>query len=205
VVEGEASTGVDGVDGFSGGELYLFDEVFVGGLGETFAFFLVEVDVVYPERSIEGGFGYPGEGRASAVGVDGEVLELSKFKSDADFVVLEGNERDAEAIVSAVEELEGYVEYIGGLGLVKGGDVGYVTNHAGVATFLAYFVGEFVPDVEPVTVLFVNLGAANFEVVVVNEGVSYAGYPGPFVAGTSITGTKGGAEVHFGYYVGIAS
>jgi len=45
----------------------LFNEVFVGRLGETFAFFLVEVDVVYPESGVEGRFGYPGEGRASYV------------------------------------------------------------------------------------------------------------------------------------------
>ena len=153
---------MDGVNGFSGGELYLFDEVFVGGLGETFAFFLVEVDVVNPERAIEGGFGYPGEGRASVVGVDGEVLELSEFEGDADFVVLEGDERDAEAIVSAVEELEGYVEGVGSVCLGEGGVFRYVTDHAGIAAFLAYFVGEFVPDVEPVTVLFIDLGTTDF-------------------------------------------
>jgi len=145
---------------------------------------LVEVDVVYPERSIEGGFGVPGEGGAAAVCVYGEVLELGEFKCDTYFVVLEGDEGDTETIVSAVEELERYVE---GVGLVNLGEVsvgGYVTYHAGIAAFLAYFVGEFVPDVEPVTVLFVDLGAADFEVVVVDEGVAYIGYPGPFVAGT---------------------
>jgi len=63
-------------------------------------------------------------------------------------------------------------------------------------------VGEFIPDVEPVTVLFVDLGAANFEVVVVNEGVAYIGYPAPF--GVGYTRTEGGTEVHFGYYIGIA-
>ena len=67
MVEGETSTGVDSVYGFSGRELYLFNEVFVGGLSETFAFFLVKVDVVYPERGIKGGFGGPGDGRASTV------------------------------------------------------------------------------------------------------------------------------------------
>jgi hypothetical protein len=131
-------------------------------------------------------------------------LELNEFKVDADFVVLEGNEGDAEAIVSAVEELKGDVYYVGAVGLGKGSVVTYVTDHAGIATFLAYLVGEFIPDVEPVTVLFVDLGAANFEVVVVNDGVAYAGYPGPFyTGGTSVTSTEGGTEVHLGYYVGI--
>ena len=128
-------------------------------------------------------------------------MKLGEFEGDADFVVLEGNEGNAEAIVSAVEELEGYVEYVG---VVAGGKVSvgsYVTYHAGIAAFLAYFVGEFIPDIEPVTVLFVNLGAANFKVVVVNEGVAYIGYPAPF--GCRFTGTEGGTEVHFGYYICI--
>jgi hypothetical protein len=64
---GKAGAGVDSVYGFSGGELNLFDEVFVGGLGEAFAFFLVKVDVVYPERGIKGRLGYPYDGRATAV------------------------------------------------------------------------------------------------------------------------------------------
>ena len=59
MVEREASACRYTVDGFSGGELNLFDEVFVCGLGEAFAFFLVEVDVVDPERRIEGGLGCP--------------------------------------------------------------------------------------------------------------------------------------------------
>ena len=62
MVERKAGTGVDSVDGFSRRELNLFDEVFVGGLGETFAFFLVKVDVVYPERGIEGRFSCPYDG-----------------------------------------------------------------------------------------------------------------------------------------------
>ena len=130
-------------------------------------------------------------------------MELNKFKVDADFVVLEGNEGNAEAIVSAVEELEGDIYYVGIVGCSKGSVGGYVTYHAGIATFLAYLVGEFIPDVEPVTVLFVDLGSANFEVVVVNDGVAYIGYPAPF-GGSGITAAEGGTEVHFGYYVGIA-
>lgn len=195
MVERKASTGVDRVNGFSGRELYLFNEVFVGGLSETFAFFLVKVDVVYPDGGIKSGFGVPGKGGTTTILIYSEVLKLGEFKSDAYFVVLKGNEGDAKTIVSAVEELKRYVEYIG---IVTGGKVSvgrYVTYHAGIATFLAYFVGEFIPDIEPVTVLFVNLGAANFKVVVVNEGVAYTGYPCPF--GCRYTVTKGGTEVHF--------
>ena len=51
--------------------MYLVGGVFGGGLGEAFAFVLVEVDVVYPGRGIEGRFGYPYDGRASAVSAYG--------------------------------------------------------------------------------------------------------------------------------------
>ena len=94
----------------------MFNEVFVGGLGEAFAFFLVEVDVVYPERRIEGRFGGPSKSATSAVEAAGEVLELGEFEGDAYFVVLESNEGDTETVVSAVEELERYVEGVGIVG-----------------------------------------------------------------------------------------
>jgi hypothetical protein len=204
VVEGEASLCSDGVDRFSGRELNLFDEVFVGGLGKAFAFFLVEVDVVYPERSIKSGLGGPCKGRATTVLRYGKVLELSEFECDADFVVLEGNERDTETIVSAVEELKRYVEYVFIVGGGKFSVGSYVTYHASIATFVASLVGKFVPDVEPVTILFVDLGATNFEVVIVNEGVAYIGYPGPFGGTRGNTFSEGGTEVHFSYYIGIA-
>jgi len=181
----------------------LFDEVFVCGLGKAFTFFLVEVDVVYPERRIEGGLGCPCEGRSRAIVAYGEVLELYEFEVYAYFVVLEGDEGDTETIVSAVEEVEGYIYYVF---IVSVGEVsvgGYVTLHVSIATFLAYLVGEFIPDVEPVTVLFVDLGATDFEVVVVDDGVAYVGYPRPLVTSTGITATEGGAEVHLGYYIGI--
>ena len=85
--------------------------------------------------------------------------------------------------MSAVEELERDIDcvVVATVGLDREfchrGDV---TDHGGVAAFLADFVGEFVPDVEPVTVLFVNLGAADFEEVVGDHGVAEVGDPRPF-------------------------
>ena len=53
-----------------------------------------------------------------------------------------------------------------GVFAVRGSEVGEfrnITDHLGVTTFLADFVAEFVPDVEPITVLFIDLGATNFD------------------------------------------
>ena len=107
-------------------------------------------------------------------------MELNEFEVDADFVVLESDEGDTETVMSAVEELERDVYGVFIVGCGEVGVVGYVTYHAGIAAFLADFVGEFIPDVEPVAVLFVDLGSANFEVVIVNDGVAYVGNPAPF-------------------------
>ena len=46
---------------------------------------------------------------------------------------------------------------------VDGSEFRNITDHSGITTFLADLVGKFVPDIEPVTVLFIDLGTTNFD------------------------------------------
>ena len=127
------------------GELRLGDEVLVGDLRKSSALIRVEVDVV----DVEGG-GVERDGCAGGAVGEGRELDV-----DLDLVVLEGNERQGEARVGAEPELEGNVESSGGA--VVGGEVGIVTgNHGSVTVPVTGGLGELVPEVEPVTVLFVN-------------------------------------------------
>jgi hypothetical protein len=69
------------------------------------------------------------------------------------------------------------------------GEFRYVTYHLGVTGLFASWLGKFVPDVEPVTILFVDLLATNFKFYVLDKTVSNPVKPAEF--GTrSIAGLK---------------
>ena len=141
VVEVEADLAT--VDRVVAVELNLLDEVFVADLGEAAAFVRVEVDVVDVELSVRESGG-------------------AELNVDLDFVVLEGDERKREARVAAEPEFERDEE---SLRRSAGGG----TGHVSVSSDLAFFLGEFVPQVEPFAVVLVDTLSANFDFDVVDE------------------------------------
>lgn len=204
VVEVKADLVAAAGDAFISGELELFDEVFVGKLSHTTAFFGVKVDVVYPER---GGYetGIANAGADNVVGgaVPAQVAEFFEVELQAYFVVLEGNEREGKTRVAAEPELERDVHgvlrsalagFAAGVGFAGGavivasytrvgkevGEFGYVTDHLGISGLFASGLGKFVPDVEPVAILFVDLLATDFEFDVLDEAVSHPVEPAEF-------------------------
>ena len=212
-------------DGFTASELEGFNQVFVGNLGELTTFISIEVDVV----DVEGGSDEASGGDAvtdwvetSGGEVPAHVTELVEFEVDTNFVVLEGNEREGEAGVAVEPELEGDVEGVfrgASKTLFRGvGDtstaVGItvrttrddtvhegrdVTNHLGVTSLLTGFLGEFVPEVEPFTVVLVNALTTDFNFHGGNEVVARPVEPTEL--GTrGIRGNRdrreGGLEVH---------
>jgi hypothetical protein len=110
-------------------------------------------------------------------------------------VVLESNEREGKTRVAAEPELERDVEgvhrgaagnHFRGEGLTaiavivasgatlveEVGEFRDVTNHLGVAGLLTRLLGEFVPDVEPVTIVLVNALTTDFDFDVVDDVVA---------------------------------
>jgi hypothetical protein len=166
-----------GGGGFITGELELFNKVFVGHLGETTTFVGVEVDVV----NIEGGWrDVTGTGTENG-------RSITEFKVDLDFVVLEGNEGEGKTGVTAEPELKGNEDNaVGNIG-VGGGvlnkRVGTV-HHKFVTIPMTSGLGKFVPDVEPVGVMFVNTLTTDFNFDGLDE----------FVTGPSNPG-RGGTEI----------
>jgi hypothetical protein len=145
-----------GGGGFVTGELELFNEVLVGDLGETATFVSVEVDVIDVEGS--GGKGARGS-------INEDVITVTEFEVDLDFVVLEGNKGKGKTRIAAEPELKRYenniVGNIRGTGGVFSEDITTV-NHKFVTIPVTGGLGKFVPDVEPVSVVFVNTLATNF-------------------------------------------
>lgn len=220
VVEVHADLVGGGGDALLASELELLDEVLVRALGELTALIGIEVDVIYEQRaSLETLVLYVRvDGR---VGGPAHVLNASEVNENLDLVVLQGNERKGETRVAAVEELERDVQSVSGGALAyrSGGDglavaigrayiltaltsggeevdkLGYVADHAGITTLLAYGESELVPDVHPITVLLIDLLATDLKLDLLDQVV--AGPVEPAESGGGIRG-GGGGDVNLG-------
>ena len=186
-----------GGDRLTARELELLDQVLVRDLGEAAALIRVEVDVV----DIERGRNKAGRGDARADGlgrrvVEAEILERVELEPDLNLVVLERNEREREARVAVEPELEGDVECVlrGAVGGNRGreglrvghagavaalaaldekvDELGDVAHHVGVTGLLAGLLRELIPDLEPITVVLVDLLAADLNVHIVDQIVA---------------------------------
>ena len=84
-----------------------------------------------------------------------------------------------------------------------GSEFGNITDHFGKTSFLANFVRKFVPDVEPVTVLFINLRTTDFDLAAFNHSVSKTVNPTPrdSIGSNSI---KTNSNIHIGDKITVA-
>jgi len=183
-------------DRFTARELELLNQVLVRDLGEAAALIRVEVDVVDIERRRDktrrGEVGV----RAARRGVvPAEVRELVELEPDLDLVVLERDKRERKTRVAVEPELERDIERrLGGaaadlrrrVGLTRGAgavavntrlheevdELGHIAYHLGVAALFARILREFIPDLEPVTVVLINLLSTDLDVDVVDKIVT---------------------------------
>jgi len=194
-------------------ELELVNEVLVRLLGEAAALLRVEVDVVDVDRGghqLElgdrrhavaegvGGEDLAGQSRVAVAVVDvGEaaVVVLLELDVDAHLVVLQGDERDRQAGVAAVPELERDVQRLegragtgqarvrglrGGARGVQGDtravleedEVGAVAHHVVERHLGAQRLRELGPDLHPVTVLAIDARTTDLDLHLLDEAVT---------------------------------
>ena len=177
-------------------ELELLDQVLVRDLGEAAALIRVEVDVVDIERRGDKTRRRDTAGdRLRRRAVPAEVGELLELEPDLDFVVLERDERERKTRVAAEPELERNVQRVlrraladlaGATGFARAARVvaaltaldeeidefRNVANHLGVAGLLARLLRQLIPDLEPVTVVLIDLLSTNLNVDVVDKVVT---------------------------------
>ena len=177
-------------------ELELFNQVLVRDLGEAAALIRVEVDVVDIERrGDEARRGNAAGDRLRRRAVPAEVGELLELEPDLDFVVLERDERERKTRVAAEPELERNVQRVLRRALAdlaratrlaraarvvaaltaldeEVDEFRNVANHLRVAGLLARLLRELIPDLEPVTVVLVDLLATNLNVDIVDKVVA---------------------------------
>jgi len=182
-------------DRFTARELELLNQVLVRDLGEAAALVRVEVDVVNIERRRDEARGVDAVDDGRLVG-PAEGREGVELEPDLDLVVLERDEGERKTRVAVEPELEGHVERVLGrartnLGRRVGGvvrragavavltaldeeidELRDIANHVRIAALLARLLRELIPDLEPVTVVLVDLLATNLNVYVVDEVVA---------------------------------
>ena len=193
-------------------ELELVNQVLMRLLGEAAALLCVEVDVV----NVQGGSDQLelGDRRHTVAEVEhtavvrghhvhvalgnvgvAAVVVLLELDVDAHLVVLQGNQRDRQAGVTAVPELERDVQRlegragtgearVGGLRGSAGGvqrntarileedQVGGVAHHVVERRLGADRLGQLRPDLHPVTVLAVNTRAADLDLDLLQQAVA---------------------------------
>jgi len=200
VVEVQLDLVGGGGDRLTARELQLLDQVLVGDLGEAAALIRVQVDVVNVQgRGDQAGGGNAvadGVGVARVGVVPAQVGQDVELEPDLHLVVLEGDQGQRQARVAAEPELQRDVQGVlrraladlgGGVGLhVRGAvivaaltaldeqihQLRDVTHHLGITGLLARLLGELIPDLEPVTIVLVDLLTTDLNVDVVDQVVA---------------------------------
>ena len=186
-------------DGLTASELEDVNQVLVRDLGELAALISVQVDVIHVERGSSQAAladAVANSVRVSGVGVvKAQVVQRVELQVDADFVVLQGDQRQSQTRVAAEPELQRDVqgvhrgargddlrgERLTAIAVVVAaratlvdqvGQLRDVADHLGIASLLAGLLGELVPDVHPITIVLVNALATDLNLNVVNEVVT---------------------------------
>lgn len=167
--------------GFISREHQLFYEVFMRNLSVFAALVSIKVDKFYVQAGVGEGTDrerlhrvakllFHSSGGSGVLGKEAAVACLAELDVDLDLMVLQSNQRQGKANGAAEPELKGDVQDLafdnhlgrihGGAGvLVHGGQAGDVADHVGVAQGAAAGLGQFVPNVEPITVVLVTICA----------------------------------------------
>jgi len=225
VVEVQADLVGAGGHGLTAGELQLLNQVLMGDLGEAATLISVQVDVVH----VQGGRHDTRGGHAVTCGVAGtsghvpaQVLDVVELQVDLYLVVLESNQGQSQTRVAVEPELEGDVQsvlrgaaerLIGGVRLTLGAvivarltanhqevhQLRHIAHHVGVTGLLSRLLGELIPDLQPVTVVLVDLLSANLKLNGVDQVVAHPVQPAELRTGAvrrgQLHGGKGGLEV----------
>jgi len=164
-----------GSDGVGAGVLHLLDEVFVTLLRESAALFGVEVDVVGPDL----------ERLVSDILEGGGQIEVK-----ADFVVLEGDQRQRQTWVAVEEEDQWQKDFF--TGLDRGG-------HLTVVGLLGFVKVQLRVQTPPLLVVLVDALATDGQFNVLDHALGQPGIIG------SRGGTRDGFDVHVGDEITVTS
>jgi len=155
----------------------------VSNLSETSSFFRVKVYIVKHDTSRSEGEVV--ESWSGSTVPDKQLSDRFEFNVESYFVVLKGNKRKSQSSVSAEPELEWDVESVLREYLVRGSSsyvsesshLGYITDKLSITSLLRSRVSKLIPDVEPSSDVFVDLGSTDFYIYVLKKSVSESSYP----------------------------
>jgi len=204
VVEVQLQLVAGGRDALTARELQHIDQVLVGDLGELAALIRVQVDVVHVQgrrgqarlrNAVADGVRVAGVGRVPA-----QVVQRVELQIDAHLVVLQRDQRQRQTRVAAEPELQRDVQRVHRraaaqrLARVRRTRVAvvgawiaalhdqirqlrHVTHHLGVTSLLARLLREFIPDVQPVTIVPVNALTTDLQLHIGDQIVAHPVQP----------------------------
>jgi len=182
---------------FRASELELLNKVLVSSLGESAALLGIKVDVVNEKLGLLHRKALHVVVLEALVG-NNELLNASKVNVKAHLVVLKSNKRKCKTNMAVEPKLERNEKSVLRLAVtVVCSELGNITNHLVItAVTITSMVGKLIPDLEPGTILLVNLGTTNLYLNVVKKSVSKATNPSEL--GTSRWGhlRKSDLDVH---------
>ncbi len=197
-------------------ELELLNQILVGLLGKPAALLRVEVDIVDVKGRSRQGLDGGGRGRARRLLVVAAVDPLLKLHVDADLVVLEGDQGDGQARVTAEPKLQGDIQGLCRSAGARGTAVGQLSTRAGgiqgIATLVLHqhqvvgvadhviqcrgragILGQLRPDLQPVAILPVDTLATNLQLNHLQQPVADVVQPAE-----AVQVGRGTAEIHGG-------
>ncbi len=195
VVEGHLDLVGAGRNRLIAGELQLLNQVLVGDLSEATALLRIQVDVVNVQGRRHQARGVHAVADVGHVG-PAQVAQLVELQVDLHLVVLEGDQRQRQARVAVEPELQRDVHRVlgrtvatlaAGVGLTAGtvivaaavsalrqgvDEFRHVAHHLRITGLLASRARQFIPDMEPVTVVLVDALSTNLNLDVADKVVS---------------------------------
>jgi hypothetical protein len=200
-------------------ELQLLNQVLVGLLGKPAALLSVQVDVVNVQGRSRQGLDRRGRGRGAGLLVVAAVDPLLELHVDAHLVVLERNQRDCQARVTAEPELQRDVQRLRRgararsarvgqlrtgargiqgvtLGVLHQHQVVRVADHVVEGRDGARILGQLGPDLHPVTILAVDALATNLELHNLDQAVADVVQPAEAVQVGAASHQVHGGENH---------
>lgn len=145
----------------------------MGNLSELSSFIGIQVDVVDPQT----GVGQAGRGDSSG-GADMTLGEWAELDINLDIVVLQSNKWESQTDVSVEPELKWNGKGGSRNRTGFGGQSGGVTDHDIVSVFKTRSLSQFIPDVQPLTVVSINGLSTNANRDIINDGSTNVVNPG---------------------------
>jgi hypothetical protein len=165
-----------GVKSLCASELKLFNKIFVTDLSETTTFFRIKIDVVNENFSFVNKV-HREIGRRNIVGSNNKFLTTGKFEVKTNLVILKSDKRKSKTRISAEPELKRDEKFSFRDVFTEVSEKRSITDHFTITTRLINIMSKFVPDIEPCSIVLIDLSTTDVHCNMVDKSMTKTTYP----------------------------